>query len=154
MIKVVDYGLGNVQAFLDICRRQNIEAINARTADQLDGAERLILPGVGSFDWAMSRLNGSGMREKLDRMVQEDKVPVLGVCVGMQMMADRSEGKMTDSAAGMEPETIAVDTDRVACNGGGGALGSSSATSSKHTSPSRSPPSSSPPARLEGACGS
>lgn len=91
MIKVVDYGLGNVQAFLDICRRQNIEAINARTADQLDGAERLILPGVGSFDWAMSRLNGSGMREKLDRMVQEDKVPVLGVCVGMQMMADRSE---------------------------------------------------------------
>lgn len=95
MIAVVDYGLGNVQAFLDIYKRLNIPAINARTAEQLADAERIILPGVGAFDWAMERLQRSGMRETLDKLVQIDGKPVLGVCVGMQMMADRSEeGKL------------------------------------------------------------
>lgn len=91
MITIVDYGLGNVQAFLDIYRRLNIPARNAREAGELDGAERLILPGVGAFDWAMERLERSGMRGALDRLVVEERTPVLGVCVGMQMMADRSE---------------------------------------------------------------
>ncbi|WP_325065420.1 imidazole glycerol phosphate synthase subunit HisH [Parerythrobacter jejuensis] len=88
---MVDYGLGNVQAFLDIFKRLNIPAKNATRADELAGAERIILPGVGAFDRAMERLQESGMREALDEAVIDTKVPVLGVCVGMQMMADRSE---------------------------------------------------------------
>ena len=66
MIGVVDYGLGNVQAFLSIYKRLNIPAMAIRTAGELADAERVILPGVGSFDWAMARLNSSGMREALD----------------------------------------------------------------------------------------
>ena len=54
---------------------------------------KIILPGVGSFDWAMQKINSSGMREKLDELVIEKKVPVLGICVGMQMLADESEEK-------------------------------------------------------------
>jgi glutamine amidotransferase len=91
VIGIVDYGLGNIQAFANIYKRLNIPVQVVRTGEELRGVERIILPGVGAFDWAMSRLNASGMRETLDRMVQVERKPVLGICVGMQMMARRSE---------------------------------------------------------------
>lgn len=91
MITLVDYGLGNVQAFVNIYRRLNIPVNAARTAEQLSAAERIILPGVGAFDWAMTRLEESGMRGCLDDLVRRRGRPVLGVCVGMQMMANRSD---------------------------------------------------------------
>lgn len=91
MIGIVDYGLGNVKAFENIYRRLGVAASPVRTPDELELADRLILPGVGAFDWAMDCLNQSGMVEILNRRVLEDQVPVLGVCVGMQIMADSSE---------------------------------------------------------------
>lgn len=91
MIGIVDYGLGNVRAFENIYRRLNIAVKPVHTADELMKAERLILPGVGAFDWAMSCLSQSGMIEVLNQRVLKDKIPVLGVCVGMQMMGNRSE---------------------------------------------------------------
>ncbi len=91
MIAIVSYGLGNVQAFLNIYKRLNIEAFLARTPEDLEKADRIILPGVGAFDWAMQSLQNSGLRPTLDQMVLQRKVPVLGVCVGMQMMAKSSE---------------------------------------------------------------
>lgn len=91
MIGIVDYGLGNVQAFANIYRRLGIEARPIKTPEEVAEATKLILPGVGAFDWAMARLNQSGVREALDNAVLARGVPVLGVCVGMQMMADRSE---------------------------------------------------------------
>ena len=95
MITLVDYGLGNIQAFAHIYQRLNIPVAVAHTTDQLAAAERIILPGVGSFDWAMTRLEESGLRACLDDLVMSRKRPVLGVCVGMQMMARRSdEGKL------------------------------------------------------------
>lgn len=95
MIAVVDYGLGNVQAFLNVYKRLNVEAARATTPADLAGATRVILPGVGAFDHAMERLEQSGMRATLDTLVFEQKVPVLGVCVGMQILAGSSdEGKL------------------------------------------------------------
>jgi glutamine amidotransferase len=91
MITIVDYGLGNIQALLNVYKRLNIEANTAGNADDLRSATRLILPGVGNFDHAMQRLEDSGMRETLDDLVLEHGVPVLGVCVGMQMLANSSE---------------------------------------------------------------
>jgi len=91
MIAIVDYGLGNTQAFANIYKRSNIDAILASTADELERADRIILPGVGSFDWAMQCLERSGLRQSLDELVMVEKRPVLGVCVGMHMMAGSSE---------------------------------------------------------------
>ncbi|OOG44677.1 imidazole glycerol phosphate synthase subunit HisH [Polaromonas sp. A23] len=91
MIALVDYGLGNIHAFMNIYRSLNIPAVVADSAEKLESADHLILPGVGAFDWAMAKLNSSGMRSLLDEMVLVRKVPILGVCVGMQMMAQRSD---------------------------------------------------------------
>lgn len=91
MIALVNYGLGNIQAFANIYKRLNIPVVIADTADELAQAKKIILPGVGAFDWAMNLLNESGMRECLDDLVMVQKRPVLGVCVGMQMMARRSD---------------------------------------------------------------
>ena len=91
MIHVVDYGLGNVQAFLNIYKRLGYNATRAKNADDLSNAKKIILPGVGSFDHAIELLNDSGMRESLDSLVLKDKIPILGVCVGMQMLASSSD---------------------------------------------------------------
>ena len=91
MIGIVDYGLGNVRAFANIYGQLNIPFTIATKAADLDGVTRVILPGVGAFDQAMHRLVQSGMKEPLERMVLRDKVPVLGVCVGMQILMATSE---------------------------------------------------------------
>lgn len=91
MIGIVNYGVGNVSAFASVYERNGVPAIVASTPQELRGATHLILPGVGAFDWAMERLNASGLRETLDTLVLERTVPVLGVCVGMQMMAESSD---------------------------------------------------------------
>jgi len=91
MISIIDYGLGNIQAFVNVYKRLHIPVSVAKTAEDFSAATKLILPGVGAFDHAMTRLNASGMREKLDERVQGNGVPVLGICVGMQMLADGSD---------------------------------------------------------------
>ena len=95
MITIIDYGVGNIFAFQNVYKRLDIPTKIAKTHDDLVDAQKLILPGVGSFDYAMGQLNASGMREKLDKLVLEKKVPIIGICVGMQMMGNRSdEGKL------------------------------------------------------------
>jgi glutamine amidotransferase len=95
MISIVDYGLGNIQALANVYKRLNTEVRVARRADELAGARRIILPGVGAFDHAMELLQASGMRETLDELVLMQRVPVLGICVGMQILASGSdEGKL------------------------------------------------------------
>ena len=99
MIAIVDYGLGNIQAFANIYNRLDIAVKFAKSADDLEGATHIILPGVGAFDWAMECLDASGMRATLDRLVIEERKPVLGICVGMQIMAMRSEEGRADGLA-------------------------------------------------------
>ena len=91
MIAIIDYGLGNVRAFSNVYKILNIPAIIAKQAKDLFEATKVILPGVGAFDFAMSMLEKSGMRPILDEIVLRRHVPVLGVCVGMQMLASSSE---------------------------------------------------------------
>ena len=91
MITLIDYGVGNIQAFINIFHQMGITVLRAAVPDDFKSATKIILPGVGSFDHAMQKLNESKMRHALDYYVKEVKVPVLGVCVGMQMMASGSD---------------------------------------------------------------
>ena len=91
MIHLIDYGLGNIQAFENMYKRLGFEVTRATCWSDLQDAKKLILPGVGAFDHAIDLLNTSGMRDKLEELVIEKQVPVLGICVGMQILANISE---------------------------------------------------------------
>jgi len=91
MIAIINYGCGNISAFATIYKRLNVAVTIAESVEHLRAADKFVLPGVGAFDRAMERLTQSGMRECLEELVLGDKKPVLGVCVGMQMLAYRSE---------------------------------------------------------------
>lgn len=96
MITVIDYGLGNVQAFANVFKRLDIPVNIAKSLDDLSETTKIILPGVGSFDRAMQQFNCCGMRKLIEQMVLEEGIPILGVCVGMQMLANSSEeGKLS-----------------------------------------------------------
>jgi imidazole glycerol-phosphate synthase subunit HisH len=95
MIAIVNYGLGNVRAFVNVYERLHLSVLVAETPNDLKAASRLILPGVGAFDHAMGKLNNSGMLHAIEKLVLDQQMPILGVCVGMQMLARSSdEGKL------------------------------------------------------------
>lgn len=111
MIKIVNYGLGNIDAFLNIYKRLGIEAQTANNRSDLIEADKIVLPGVGAFDYAMKRLNESGMRGTLDDMVLNKHVPVIGICVGMQMMAKRSEEGVAEGLGWFDAEVLKFKDD-------------------------------------------
>lgn len=95
MIGIVDYGSGNIYAIATILKNLNIEHEIISSPEELDKADKLILPGVGAFDETMKQLINSGLQEKLNYLVLERKVPVFGICVGMQILGNGSdEGKL------------------------------------------------------------
>ena len=112
-LALVNYGIGNIQAFVNIYQRLNILVEIATTPEQLTRAEKLILPGVGAFDWAMKRLNNSGLRDTLDALVLRQQVPVLGICVGMQMMAHRSEEGKLPGLGWIDADVVRFDPDQI-----------------------------------------
>ena len=91
MIGIIDYGSGNIQAIRNIYKRLKIETFIVKGPQDVSLATKLILPGVGAFDEAIGKLDQSGLRNALDEAVLQNKVPVMGICVGMQIMADSSE---------------------------------------------------------------
>lgn len=109
MIGLVDYGLGNIQAFANVYRRMGIDVFTASSPIDLRHASKLILPGVGSFDWAMSCLQESGLRDALDEEVLKSKKPILGVCVGMQIMAKSSEEGVAAGLGWLDANVVKFD---------------------------------------------
>ena len=113
MVTIINYGVGNINAFINAYKRLNIETRVAKTVLDLNDVQKIILPGVGSFDYAMQKLNESGMRARLDELVLEEKIPILGICVGMQMMANRSEEGKLDGLKWIDAEVLKFDSDKI-----------------------------------------
>ena len=91
MIGIIDYGLGNIRAFINVYKFLGIPSKVIKVGTDFDDVTKLILPGVGAFDNAMLKLENSGLRNRLEQLVLKDKVPILGICVGMQMLARSSD---------------------------------------------------------------
>lgn len=90
-ILIIDYGMGNIGSLRNMFRRIGAETEVAADPASIKRARKLLLPGVGAFDAAMSRINTSGLGEVIRRRALEAGVPTLGVCLGMQLLTDGSE---------------------------------------------------------------
>jgi imidazole glycerol-phosphate synthase subunit HisH len=91
VISIVNYGSGNIQAICNIYGRLGIAFVVASKPEEVDRGERIVLPGVGAFDQAMNELDRSGLRVALDECALKKHRPILGICVGMQLLAKSSE---------------------------------------------------------------
>ena len=95
MVTIVDYGMGNLGSVLNMFKYIKVPAQISNNIKTIEQAERILLPGVGAFDAAMYQINGSELKDVLQYKAVEQKVPVLGICLGMQLLTNGSEeGKL------------------------------------------------------------
>jgi len=91
MITIIDYGMGNLRSVQKIFQRMNVQAKITNDHNEILKANKLLLPGVGHFANGMKKLEQSGLIEILNKKVLEEKTPILGICLGMQLMTKSSE---------------------------------------------------------------
>jgi glutamine amidotransferase len=92
MITIIDYGVGNIGSILNMFNYLNIQANVHSNPSEILRAQKIILPGVGSFDSAVNKLrNVGGLTEALQELVINEQKEILGVCLGMQLLTERSE---------------------------------------------------------------
>jgi imidazole glycerol-phosphate synthase subunit HisH len=91
MITIVNYGMGNLGSVLNMFKKVGVAAKISDNLGEIADATKILLPGVGAFDAAMSRIRAGGFEGILNKKVLEDKIPVLGICLGMQLLTDSSE---------------------------------------------------------------
>ena len=113
MITIIDYGCGNIKAFVNAFKRLNIEAKVAYTKEDINDATKIILPGVGAFDHVMQSFNKSGMRDIVEKKVLLEKVNVLGICAGMQILANSSDEGTEKGLAWIDGQVKLFDTEKI-----------------------------------------
>lgn len=91
MIVIVDYGMGNLGSIVNMFKKIGVKACVSSEFDVIEAAPKLLLPGVGAFDKAMERIEASGLRPILDEQVLVKQKPLLGICLGMQLLTRSSE---------------------------------------------------------------
>jgi glutamine amidotransferase len=106
MITIVDYGMGNLGSIKNMLKKVGADCEITADPDRLQQAKKLILPGVGAFDAGMAKLNSSGLVPVLNEQVLEKKVPVLGICLGMQLMTQSSEEGVLAGLGWVDAKTV------------------------------------------------
>lgn len=95
MFVIVDYGVGNLTSVQNMLKKAGVAAVISGKAEDVQQASKLLLPGMGHFDNCMEKLDASGLRPAIEKKALEEKIPVLGICVGLQMfMRGSEEGKL------------------------------------------------------------
>ena len=113
MITLINYGSGNIHAIANIYKRMNIPYVITHDIKDIKSAQKLILPGVGDFDETMKSLNSLGIKNLLDELVLEKKIPMLGVCVGMQILGDSSEEGNLQGFGWIKGQIKKIDTSKL-----------------------------------------
>lgn len=106
MILVVDYGMGNLGSILNMFKKIGVNAKISSNIQDIEEAGKIILPGVGAFDNAMKNLNDLGLIPVLNKKIIKDKTPLLGICLGMQLLTKRSEEGSLDGLGWIDAETV------------------------------------------------
>ncbi|RJR55005.1 MAG: imidazole glycerol phosphate synthase subunit HisH [Desulfobacteraceae bacterium] len=111
-IAIIDYGMGNSVSIGNMLKAIGAECCITSDTRQIEEADMLILPGVGSFDAGMSRLHQTGILTLLKRKVIEERTPILGICLGMQVFTERSEEGQLPGLGWLSGETIRFRFDK------------------------------------------
>jgi glutamine amidotransferase len=113
MIAIINYGLGNLASIQNMCRRLGLEAVITHDEAVIRKASRLILPGVGHFKKGMENLDQSGLRDLLNEQVLQEKKPVLGICLGAQLMTKHSEEGDVQGLGWVDAVTVRFDNTKI-----------------------------------------
>lgn len=111
MIAVIDYGIGNISSIVNMLKKIGVESKLANTPQDIELSDKIILPGVGSFDAGMKKLKSSGLIDSILLHAVTKSKPILGICLGMQMLGIRSE-EGNEEGLGLIPfETVKFQLD-------------------------------------------
>ena len=108
MIAIVDYGMGNVRSILNMLKKIGTQATITASPEELSYSSAIILPGVGTFDAGMERLERLGLRAVLDHQALVVKKPILGICLGMQLLTRRSDEGQRSGLGWIDAETLGL----------------------------------------------
>ena len=106
MIVIIDYGMGNVGSIKNMLHRVGAQCVIASDSEAIRSAEKLILPGVGAFDKAMECLDRLHLVDVLGEKVLHGGTPILGICLGMQLLSNRSEEGQRPGLGWIDAETV------------------------------------------------
>lgn len=112
MIRVLNYGIGNSAAVVNMVRKAGGDAEVCSDPSALDGSSGIVLPGVGSFDNGMHKLQESGFVDVVQEKVLVDRVPFLAICLGMQLLFNKSEEGTVEGLGWLEGEVTRFCFDR------------------------------------------
>ena len=113
MLTIIDYGVGNLASIANMLAYLGVAHRIANEPADILSAQRLVLPGIGAFDAAMDKLHGTGLLAALHQRVMADKVPVLGICLGMQLMCQSSQEGRHPGLAWFDAEVQRFDAARM-----------------------------------------
>ncbi|MBS1488669.1 MAG: imidazole glycerol phosphate synthase subunit HisH [Bacteroidetes bacterium] len=116
MLTIINYGIGNLASIQNMLKRIGVEALVSSREEDLQRATKIILPGVGAFDTCASKLHHTGLIPLLNKKVKEDKTPLLGICVGMQLLLEGSEEGKLPGLGWMKGRNVKFDTSRLPDN--------------------------------------
>lgn len=106
MIVIIDYDMGNVGSIANMIKRVGGESVITREPSAIRSATKLILPGVGAFDTGMQNIERFGLLSLLNQKVLEERTPILGICLGMQLLTTRSEEGVRAGLGWIDAETV------------------------------------------------
>jgi len=106
MISIVNYGMGNLGSIYNMFKKIKVESEITSDPKEIDKAKKILLPGVGSFDTAIIKIREMGLKEILDKKALIDKIPFLGICLGMQLLTDSSEEGVLEGLGYIHAKTI------------------------------------------------
>ncbi|RYD86511.1 MAG: imidazole glycerol phosphate synthase subunit HisH [Sphingobacteriales bacterium] len=115
MIAIIDYGIGNLLSVKNMLKKAGVsDAVITGDPGDVQRADRIILPGVGHFDYGMRKLKASPVYETLQQKALEEKVPVLGICLGAQLLTNGSEEGADPGLGWIDADTVRFEVDQFA----------------------------------------